>query len=79
MTGLWLEDFLAPGLENWPFRKGHTIADLPGRGEGGGLLRSLRQGRDVAGDEVHPLCNIRPQSVRQFGCSSPIASYQKMT
>lgn len=71
--------FLASGLENWPFCKGRTITDLPGRGEGGGMLLSLRQGRDVGGDEAHPLWNIRPKSIRQFGCSSLIASYRKMT
>lgn len=58
------EDFLAPGLENWPFHKGHSVADLPGRGEGGRGLLSLRQGTDVAGEEAHPLCNIGPKSVR---------------
>lgn len=63
---------------SWPPRKGHTVAALPGRGEGGGLP-SPRQGSDAAGDEAHPLCNTGPKSVRQFGRSSPIASYRKMT
>jgi len=34
------ENFLAPGLEIQPFCKGHTVADLPGRGEGGGCCQA---------------------------------------
>lgn len=64
VTGLWL--CLAPGVEKWLFAKGHTTAHLPGR--------AREEGRDVAGDGAHPLCNIRPKSMRQFGSSSPIAS-----